>query len=560
MAIAIGRAPSPSSQLLSRIAKQIFDLSVAEKIFGLLALLVVVTGFLTASSFQSVRLQSEYRQLLATSSAAANNIGRVNALIYAIVMESRGIYMSTDRARIAQFGEALLKRNRELAAVVAEWKASVREDDIDQFLALEKRIEQFSDFRRELVRRAVEIGPEAGRQWGDNEDNRSVRTALNTDLESLARIYQKRAREVAELGNRNRYASWYLFSLGVATFLLAALIVLVVRRFVTGPLSEITAATDRVAIGKIETEIPFVEREDEVGHLARALQKFRNAVRRNLELEELEIGTAKQRDTALEQRDKLNDKVLETKWQLRAALNNMAQGLVMIDSKARILVANAQYRKMYALPPELLGPDCKLGDVLQYRASNGLFTGDVQGMVDTILARISRGKQVVVEQRLADGRLIRVSEQPMDGGGWVATHEDVTQQQRAEQVLARTERFLATVLENVTEAIVAKDAQDLRYVFINKAAERLYGLPRSEIIGKTARDLFAGEAAELIERLDRELLAGKENAEVAVQTWETPNNGRRQVAARRFRIAGDNSQSQIFLSMIEDRTDEARAA
>jgi PAS domain S-box-containing protein len=560
MAIAISRAASRPSQLLSRFGKQVFDLSVAEKIFALLALLVVVTGFLTVTSFQSVRLQNEYRRLLATSSAAANNVGRVNALIYAMVMESRGIYMSTDRARISQFGEALLKRNRELMAVVAEWKASVREDDVDQFSALEQRIEQFSVFRRELVRRAVEIGPEAGRQWGDNDDNRNVRTALNADLESLARIYEKRALEVADLGNRNRYASWYLFALGIVTLALAALIVLVVRRFVTGPLSEITSATDRVATGKIDTEIPFDDREDEIGQLARALQKFRNAVRRNFELEQLELGTAKQRDTAMEQRDRLNDKVLETKWQLRAALNNMAQGLVMMDSKARILVANAQYRTMYQLPPELLGPDCKLSDLLEYRSSKGLFSGDVEAMVETILARISKGKQVVIEQRLADGRLIRISEQPMDGGGWVATHEDVTQQQRAEVMLARTERFLATILENVTQAIIAKDSQDLRYVFVNRAAEKLYGLPRSEIIGKSARDLFSGEAAELIERLDRELLAGDENVEVAVQTWETPNNGRRQVSARRFRIAGDNSQPQIFLSMIEDRTDEARAA
>ena len=93
----------------------------------------------------------------------------------------------------------------------------------------------------------------------------------------------------------------------------------------------------------------------------------------------------------MEERDRLNDKVLETKWQLRAALNNMAQGLVMIDSKARILVANAQYRQMYQLPPELLGPTASSATCLQYRASKGLFTGDVKAMVDAILARISKG-------------------------------------------------------------------------------------------------------------------------------------------------------------------------
>jgi hypothetical protein len=140
-----GIADSPF-QLFSRLYKHIHDLGVAEKVFGLLALLVAITGLLATTSFQSVRLQAEYRQLLATSSSAAVHIGRVNALIYAVVMESRGIYMSTERAKIKQFSEELLKRNRELAGVVAEWKATVRDDDADQFRAFEERIEQFIDF------------------------------------------------------------------------------------------------------------------------------------------------------------------------------------------------------------------------------------------------------------------------------------------------------------------------------------------------------------------------------------------------------------------------------
>jgi len=56
-------------------------------------------------------------------------------------------------------------------------------------------------------------------------------------------------------------------------------------------------------------------------------------------------------------------------------------------------------------------------------------------------------------------------------------------------------------IENVPEAIVAKDARSLRYVFANRGAERLYGISRREIVGKTARDLFPASNAELIERL-----------------------------------------------------------
>jgi PAS domain S-box-containing protein len=550
----------PIRKLVVGLARGIHDLGIAEKIYSIVALLIVVTTLLMVMSIQSVRLQAAYRELLATSAAAAINIERVNGLIYAIVMESRGIYMSTEQTRARQFSDELLKRNGELANVVAGWEQTIRSDDAEQFLVLKKRIAQFIDFRKELVRRALQVSPAAGREWGDNDANRTLRSQLNADLEEIARIYDQRALAAAELSDQNRYASWYLFALGLCASMLAGLTVFVMRTYVVGPLGQITEATDLIAAGKLELDIPFVDRKDEIGHLARAVEKFRDATCRNLELEQLEIGTARQRDALAGQRDKLNDKYLETKWQLSAALNNMPQGLVMMDSKAKILMTNVRFREMYQVPPEIIGPDTTLRDILIYRTEKGLFTGDVDEFLKAILGRIASGKPSINEFTAADGRIFRVSEQPMAGGGWVSTHEDFTEQRRAERILERTERFLATIIENVSEAIVAKDARDLRYTFVNKAAEKLFGLPRAAIIGRSARDLFPTETAELIEQLDRQLLAGDPDFDVSVRTVVTPNNGRRTVAARRLRVVGAPGESQVFLSLIEDRTGQSDVA
>ena len=124
---------------------------------------------------------------------SAGNIERVNALVYAVVMESRGIYMSSDLPTVKKYAAGLLKFNDQIAVVVERWRKLVREDDAAQFEAFAKRIAQFRDFRKELVRRAIEIAPAAGREWGDNDANRSVRTALNKDLEAFARIYTERS-------------------------------------------------------------------------------------------------------------------------------------------------------------------------------------------------------------------------------------------------------------------------------------------------------------------------------------------------------------------------------
>ncbi|HET7887333.1 MAG TPA: PAS-domain containing protein [Bradyrhizobium sp.] len=547
----IGKIGNLSGKLLTWID----NFRISEKVAGLVGLLVVVLVLLVVMSIQTVRLQSEYRRQLATSTAAAVNIGRVNALIYAIVMESRGVYMSSDPATAKHYADEILRRNRQLSAVMTEWDKADDFGDEAQFAAFRERVFKFVSFRKELARRATQIGPEAGRSWGDNEANRSLRIALNDDIEALEKELDKHALEVAKLADRTRSASWYLASLGFAGLLLAALNLLIVRRSVTKPLAEIAKTTDLIATGTTNLAIPYDRNVDEIGHLARAVRNFRDATSRNQELIQLELGTAHQRDRAMGERDRLNDKYLETRWQLGAALNNMAQGLIMIDGKGKVLTVNQRYRTMYNIPAEIIVPDMSLRDLLAYRAKHGMFEGNVDEFMKSILDRVAKGKPSTAEVSLPDGRLIRVSEEPMAGGGWVATHEDYTERRRAERMLERTEKFLVSVLETVPQAIVAKDARDLRYVFINRAAEKLMGLPRAEVIGKTVRDLFPADTAIEIEGQDREVLEGNRENEFVLRNIRTPNNGERLVAVRRLRIADQASESML-ISMIEDRTGE----
>lgn len=537
--------------MIGKVVTFIDNLRISEKISGIVGLQVVVLTLLVVMSIQTVRLQNEYRRGLATSAAAAINIGRVNALIYAIVMESRGIYMSTDAATVKRYADELVRRNRELSALMTEWEKTADFRDEERFSAFRERITRFVAFRSELVRRATQIDAAAGRSWGDNEANRSLRIALNNDIEAFERELDDRARTVADLAGRSQVASWYLALLGCCGLVLAGLNLLTMLRSVLRPLAEISRTTDLIADGKTNLDIPYDPLPDEIGHLARAVRNFRDATSRNRELVELEMGTARERD-------RLSDKYLETKWRLGAALNNMAQGLIMIDSRGKVLTTNRRYRTMYQIPPDMIGPDSSLRDVLAYRAKHGMFQGDPDEFMASILQRVAKGKPTVAEVALPDGRLIRVSEEPMDGGGWVATHEDCTERRRAERILERTEKLLAAVLESIPQAIVAKDARSLRYLFVNRAAESLMGLPRTQIIGKSIRELFPAGTAETIEQQDRDALAGNQESEVVFRRVNTPNNGERNVAVRRLRIT-DQSSETVLISMIEDRTDQVKA-
>lgn len=544
---------------LVRFVRGADTLSVAEKVYSIAGFLAIVTTFLLVMSVQTVRLQTTYRHMHASSAEAAISVGRINALIYAVVMESRGIYMTDDRAKMKQFADGLLRRNRELAEAVKGMEQTVRDDDAVLFASFRQRIVQFIEFRQELARRGVEISSAAAREWGDNDANRTVRNKLNSDIEALERIYRERARQADELANENRYAAAYLFALGLAALVLAGLNVVVMRGSVVGALAEITQATDRIADGDVKSKVPHLGRHDEIGHLARAVQHFRDAVARIFELEELELGTAQARDAAVTERDKFNDKYQAKKWQLSAAINSMPQGLIMLDGKANVVAMNANYRRIYDLP-DTIQAGSTLEEILQHRVKSGLFSGDIAKYLAAVLDRIARREPAANEIALNDGRIIKIYERPMDGGGWVSVQEDVTELRQRERILERMERFLATIIENVAEGIIAKDARNLRYVFVNKAAEKMIGMSRGDIIGKTARELFSPEAAELIERRDQQLLAQKQQLDPIVDTIDNPARGRRVISARRVQIGGAGEESHVFVTMVEDRTEKMVAA
>jgi methyl-accepting chemotaxis protein len=259
-------------------------LSLAAKLYSIFALFAVLTAAIAVLSDYNTRKAAELTRAIETSNLAALNVERVNSLVYAVVMESRGVYMSTDPAVVKKYGAGLLKFNDQIFNVVKNWEVIVQADDAEQFATFKKRIEQFIEFRKELVRRANEISPAAGREWGDNDANRSVRSALNKDLEALSKVYVERGRRIADQTETNHQLSFVLTCLGGFALLLVVVGVVIIARSIARPLSVITATIKHVAEGADHLEVPHTERGDEIGALARAIKIFQEAMERNRKL------------------------------------------------------------------------------------------------------------------------------------------------------------------------------------------------------------------------------------------------------------------------------------
>jgi methyl-accepting chemotaxis protein len=118
---------------------------------------------------------------------------------------------------------------------------------------------------------------------------------------------------------------------------------------------------------------------------------------------------------------------------MHVALDNMSQGLCMFDRNERLVVCNSRYRDMYRLPAEVARPGATLRRLLEYRAANGTFARDIEEYCRELHASVDRGETRSHEVKSADGAIICVINRPMADGGWVATHDDITERRDAER-------------------------------------------------------------------------------------------------------------------------------
>jgi len=132
--------------------------------------------------------------------------------------------------------------------------------------------------------------------------------------------------------------------------------------------------------------------------------------------------------------------IQDQKLRLDTAINNMVEALCMFDADRRLVVSNERYARLYRLPPELLIPGTPHTDIIRHRIMTGILKSDTsEGAAEQFLAKLAALPFDAVSSRIdefADGRLICVTRQPMAGGGWVATHLDVTEQRRSEAKIA----------------------------------------------------------------------------------------------------------------------------
>jgi diguanylate cyclase (GGDEF)-like protein/PAS domain S-box-containing protein len=247
----------------------------------------------------------------------------------------------------------------------------------------------------------------------------------------------------------------------------------------------------------------------------------------------------------------------EQSMRLNAAVENMTQGLSMFDKDGRLVVCNEHYAKMYLLPPDLIRPGTLYNDIINYRFRNKIVKGDTEQQLLALAAMFETQRSTRVDEH-ADGRLVRVTRQALRTGGWVSTHDDITEQQRAAQELDETKKFLDSIIENIPISVVVKDAKTLKYVLVNRAFETMHDVPRGQLLGRSVFDLFKYEDASLVNGHDLEAIESADGLLCVEQEIQSPRGSVRIQTASRLVMRDAEGRAKYLIVVIDDVTERRK--
>jgi Na+/proline symporter/signal transduction histidine kinase/CheY-like chemotaxis protein len=143
---------------------------------------------------------------------------------------------------------------------------------------------------------------------------------------------------------------------------------------------------------------------------------------------------------------------------LSGALENMSQGVCVVDRDMRLVAWNSAYLALFDYPEKLIRVGRPVADLLRHNAESGLMgSGDTERKIQRRIAHKRAGTRHRIERPWRDGRIIEIRGNPMPGGGFVATFTDVTDFRHAEDELRRINETLEQrVAERTRELEQAK--------------------------------------------------------------------------------------------------------
>jgi PAS domain S-box-containing protein len=214
-------------------------------------------------------------------------------------------------------------------------------------------------------------------------------------------------------------------------------------------------------------------------------------------------------------KDELEDRVVErtrelakTSDRLRLALDNMSNGLYVLDREFRFVMSNDMYLDMLNLPEGMVVPGAPSEAVVRFLAERGDYgpVDDIEAFMHGRREAWRSGAATALEVRPPNGRVLHVHTRATDDCSTVVALTDITEIKRKEEALAWSRSMLESLFDSIPDMIYAKDAEGF-YLHANRSFERYVGMSAVDMVGATDEEILPAEIAESRRAKDAQMLA-----------------------------------------------------
>ena len=209
--------------------------------------------------------------------------------------------------------------------------------------------------------------------------------------------------------------------------------------------------------------------------------------------------------------DEANQELRFNRQVLATTLENISQGVSVVDAEMRLVAWNRRYQELFDYPDGMLYVGRAVADLLRWNAERGeMGPGDIDAQVQRRIEHLSAGAAHVFERVRANGQVIELRGRPLEGGGYVTSYSDITEYKRVEQALRESNETLEQRVEQRTRE--AEDAQQSRTRFLAAVShDLLQPLNAARLFTSALRETDeAAEQGRLAERVDASLRAAED--------------------------------------------------
>ena len=172
---------------------------------------------------------------------------------------------------------------------------------------------------------------------------------------------------------------------------------------------------------------------------------------------------------------------------LEATLENMHQGILVVDETNRIAIYNMRAVEMLNIPEAFLAAKPRSEDVIAYQTAQGEFIGAPETIKARILPRVIGETANVYERTRPNGQILEIRTVPFAKGGVVRTYKDITDWKQIERELSNRERQFRLLAENATD-IIARLNFDGILLYMSPSCQSILGYSSTDMRGKRIMD------------------------------------------------------------------------